>query len=200
MSDAPKQEAAHAAVQGGRGRRLWFIVPALVFVGVAIALAVGLGRQGEQGSRDVPSALIDKPVPSFSLAPVKGHGPGLSDADIKAAGVSILNVFASWCGPCRVEHPIWMAYAERPDAVPLFGLNYKDRPDDASGWLDKLGNPYARTGADLDGRVGIDFGVYGVPETFVIDATGRIVYKHIGVMTRRDLEEKILPTVARLKE
>ena len=91
-----------ATARGGRSRRLWFIVPALVFVGVAIALAVGLGRQGEQSSRDIPSALIDKPVPGFSLAPVEGHGPGLTDADIQAAGVSILNVFASWCGPCRV--------------------------------------------------------------------------------------------------
>ncbi|MGD9538303.1 MAG: DsbE family thiol:disulfide interchange protein [Alphaproteobacteria bacterium] len=199
MSDTPEQETEARAAAPSRIRRLWFVVPVLVFAGVALALGLGLGRQSEQGARDVPSALIDKPMPGFTLAPVKGYDAGLSDADIRAAGVSIINVFASWCGPCRVEHPLWVEYAKRPDAVALFGLNYKDKPDDAAGWLARLGDPYTRIGADLDGRVGIDFGVYGVPETFVIDGAGRIVYKHVGVMTQRDLDGKILPVIARLK-
>lgn len=180
-------------------RRLWFALPILVFVGIAAALVFGLGRQGDEHARDLPSALIDKPLPAFTLPPVEGYEVGLSDADIKAAGVSILNVFASWCGPCQVEHPIWMAYAKQSDAVPLFGLNSKDQPENAANWLKKLGDPYKLIGADRDGRVSIDFGVYGVPETFVIDATGRIVLKHIGVMTRKDLDQTILPLIARLK-
>ena len=139
MSDAPEQGTEAQTAASGRIRRLWFVVPVLAFAGVALALGLGLGRQGEQGARDVPSALIDKPMPGFTLAPVKGYDAGLSDADVKAAGVSIINVFASWCGPCRVEHPLWVEYAGRPDAVALFGLNYKDKPDDAAGWLARLG-------------------------------------------------------------
>lgn len=199
MSEEPEPVAGAEAPPAALRRRLWFILPVLVFVGVAAVLAFGLGRQGDEHQRDLPSALIDKPIPAFALPPVKGHEAGLSDADLKAAGVAMLNVFASWCGPCRVEHPIWMDYAKRPDAVPLFGLNYKDQPDNAANWLQKLGDPYKRIGADLEGRVGIDFGVYGVPETFVIDKSGRIVLKHIGVMTQKDLEETILPLIARLK-
>jgi cytochrome c biogenesis protein CcmG/thiol:disulfide interchange protein DsbE len=196
MSDVPKpaEEPRPSA-----WRRLRFVIPAVVFIGIALALAFGLGRQGDEHARDLPSALLDRPLPAFALPPVKGDEVGLSDTDIKAAGVSILNVFASWCGPCRVEHPIWMDYAKRSDAVALYGLNYKDQPDNASDWLQKLGDPYGRIGADLDGRIGIEFGVYGVPETFVIDKTGRIVYKHIGVMTRKDLDETILPLIERLK-
>ena len=199
MSETPEPTPAAESPRPVARRRLWFVLPVVVFVGIAAVLAFGLGRQGDEHVRDLPSALIDKPMPAFSLAAVKGRDSGLADTDLKAAGVSILNVFASWCGPCRVEHPIWMEYAKRPDAVPLFGLNYKDQPDNAANWLQKLGDPYKRIGADVEGRVGIDFGVYGVPETFVIDKTGRIVLKHIGVMTQKDLDETILPLVARLK-
>ncbi len=199
MSDLP--EPSEAATDKPRSfiKRLWFVLPVLVFVVIAVVLAVGLGRQSNEHARDLPSALVDKPLPTFNLPPVEGYETGLSDGDIKAAGVSLLNVFASWCGPCRVEHPVWMDYAKQPDAVPIFGLNYKDQPENASSWLKKLGDPYRKIGADLNGRVGIDFGVYGVPETFVFDKSGRIVFKHVGVMTRKDLDETILPLIARLK-
>lgn len=199
MSDLPEPSEAATDMRRSLVKRLWFVLPVLVFVVIAVVLAVTLGRQSNEHARDLPSALVDKPLPAFNLPPVEGYEAGLSDADIKAAGVSLLNVFASWCGPCRVEHPIWMDYAKQPDAVPLFGLNYKDQPENASSWLKKLGDPYRKIGADLNGRVGIDFGVYGVPETFIIDKTGRIVFKHVGVMTRKDLDETILPLIARLK-
>jgi cytochrome c biogenesis protein CcmG/thiol:disulfide interchange protein DsbE len=110
--------------------------------------------------------------------------------------VSVVNVFASWCVPCRQEHPLIQRLARE---VPVHGFNYKDRPEDAARWLDELGDPYTRTGADLDGRVAIDWGVYGVPETFVIDREGRIAYKHIGPIPPRILDEKLLPLIERLR-
>src|SRR5690606_16548335 len=115
---------------------------------------------------NLPSTLISKPVPDFALPPVKGRTLGLSSTDLKGE-VSLVNVFASWCVACRAEHPLFMKLAAQ-GTVPLHGLNYKDQPDDAAKWLDSLGDPYTRTGADISGRVAIDWGVYGVPETFVI--------------------------------
>ncbi len=109
-----------------------------------------------------------------------------------------MNVFASWCTVCRVEHPVFMEL-NRDGSLPIHGLNYKDRPEHAAKWLDELGDPYTRTGADINGRVGIDWGVYGVPETFVISAQGTIAYKHIGPVTQETLEQTILPLVARLR-
>ena len=179
--------------------RLRFVIPVALFGALAIVLGFQLGRSDEQHARDLPSALLDRPMPDFALPPVEGRDVGLSDDDLRAAGVSILNVFASWCGPCRVEHPIWIEYAKSPDAVPVFGINYKDQPGDAAAWLKKLGDPYKGIGADLDGRVGIEWGVYGVPETFLIDREGRIVWKQIGIMTREDFEKKLLPQLARVK-
>jgi len=141
--------------------------------------------------------LIGKPVPDFRLAPVKGRALGLASADLKAE-VSVVNVFASWCTACRDEHPLWMTLA-RERALPIHGLNYKDKPDDAARWLDELGDPYMRTGADRDGRVGIDWGVYGVPETFVIDREGRIRRKIIGAINRRIVDEELMPLVRQLR-
>jgi cytochrome c biogenesis protein CcmG/thiol:disulfide interchange protein DsbE len=112
--------------------------------------------------------------------------------------VSLVNVFASWCVACREEHPVLMNL-RREGFVPIHGLNYKDRPEDAARWLDTLGDPYTRTGADLDGRVAIDWGVYGVPETFVVDRDGRIAYKHIGPVTPDVLEKKLRPLIASLR-
>ena len=136
-------------------------------------------------------------MPQFRLAPVKGRSLGLASADLEGE-VSVVNVFASWCTACRDEHPLWMALA-RERALPIHGLNYKDKPDDAARWLDELGDPYTRTGADLDGRVGIDWGVYGVPETFVIDRQGRIRRKIIGAINRRIVDEELLPLVRQLR-
>ncbi len=174
-------------------RRLLHVAPVAGFAALTGVLAWGLTRNASV----IPSALIGRMVPQFALPPVKGRALGLSSDDLRGE-VSLVNVFASWCTACRDEHPIFMQLAAS-GAVPLHGLNYKDRPDDAAEWLDTLGDPYTRTGADINGRVGIDFGVYGVPETFVVSADGRIAYKHIGPVTPQALEEVILPLVRRLR-
>jgi cytochrome c biogenesis protein CcmG, thiol:disulfide interchange protein DsbE len=174
--------------------RLGYIIPFVLFLALAVALYVGLQLK----PRDIPSALIDKPVPTFDLGPVKNYSPGLKTANLQEGEVSLVNIFASWCGPCRVEHPVFMALSKTGE-VTLHGINYKDDPDNASNWLARYGNPYERTGADRNGRVGIDWGVYGVPETFVIDQSGRIRYKHVGVMTQDILDKNILPLVRQLK-
>ncbi|MFQ5566385.1 MAG: DsbE family thiol:disulfide interchange protein [Paracoccaceae bacterium] len=170
-----------------------FVVPAIASALIAAVFGWGL----QHSTDDLPSTLIGKPVPDFELPPVQGRTLGLSSADLRGE-VSLVNVFASWCVACRAEHPLLMALNTN-DVVSIHGLNYKDRPEDAADWLDTLGDPYTRTGADIDGRVAIDWGVYGVPETFVIGADGRIVYKQIGPISRRVLDEKILPLVRKLQ-
>ena len=174
-------------------RRLAVLLPGMIFVALAALLGWGLTRNAS----DIPSALINKPVPEFSLPPVQGRTLGLSSSNLRGE-VSLVNVFASWCLACREEHPVFMQLA-KSGTVPLHGLDYKDQPADAARWLDAGGDPYTRTGADLTGRVAIDWGVYGVPETFVVSADGRIVYKHIGAVTEEALQKTILPLVARLR-
>jgi cytochrome c biogenesis protein CcmG, thiol:disulfide interchange protein DsbE len=176
-----------------KGPALARFLPLAVFIGLAVLFGVGLTLK----PREVPSPLIGKPVPEFDLPPVKGRTLGLASADLSGK-VSLVNVFASWCVACRDEHPIWMDLA-RQGIVPLHGLNYKDKPDDASAWLQELGDPYTRTGADISGRVGIDWGVYGVPETYVIDRNGRIVYKQIGAVTPQLMRDTIMPLVFKLQ-
>ena len=174
-------------------KRLVFLLPVTLFIALAVALAWGLTRD----PGELPSVLIGKPVPEFALPPVQGRTLGLSSDDLQGE-VSLINVFASWCTACRDEHPLFMRLSAS-GVVPIHGLNYRDRPEDAAGWLDELGDPYTRTGADRNGRVGIDWGVYGVPETFVVGPDGRIAYKHVGPVTERALKETILPLVARLR-
>ena len=178
-------------------RRLRYLAPVFLFVALAAALAVQL-LTGEPSK--VPSALIDKPVPEFSLPPVQGFekAGGFATADLGNGEIALVNIFASWCGPCRVEHPLLMALAEA-GTVPLYGINYKDTPDDAERWLGRLGNPYTLMGADLNGRTGIEWGVYGVPETFVVDGSGRIRHRHVGVLSKYDLDETILPLIEDLR-
>jgi cytochrome c biogenesis protein CcmG/thiol:disulfide interchange protein DsbE len=180
---------AQAPAPGAR-RNLW---PLAIFAVIAVFLGVGLTLN----PREIPSPLVGKPVPEFRLEPVKGRTLGLAAGDLRGE-VTIVNVFASWCVACRDEHPLWMQL-QSAGSVPLHGLNYKDRPDDAARWLDELGDPYTRTGADLNGRVGIDWGVYGVPETFIVDKHGVIRHKVIGAVTRKTLDEKVLPLVRRLQ-
>jgi len=189
----PQASGAGAAAPAPARSRWTYLGPLVVFAIVAVFLGIGLTRN----PREVPSPLIDKPVPQFRLAPVKGRSLGLASEDLKGE-VSVVNVFASWCTACRDEHPLWMTLA-RSRALPIHGLNYKDKPDDAARWLDALGDPYTRTGADLDGRVGIDWGVYGVPETFVIDRQGRIRRKIIGAINRRIVDEELIPLVRQLR-
>ena len=174
--------------------RLAGYIPLLVFAVIAVFLGIGL----TMNPRNIPSPLIGKPVPEFSLPPVKGGTLGLASADLRGE-VSIVNVFASWCVACREEHPILMGIKEK-GLVPLHGINYKDKPDDARAWLDEMGDPYTRIGADISGRVAIDWGVYGVPETFVIDREGRIAYKQIGAVTPEILRDKIMPLVKQLQK
>ncbi|MGB3447217.1 DsbE family thiol:disulfide interchange protein [Rhodopseudomonas sp. BAL398] len=180
---------AHAGI-----RRIVLIAPLTIFLGVAVVLAWGMTRNPSA----IPSALIGKPVPEFTLPPVKGRTLGLASADLNGE-VSLVNVFASWCTACREEHPIFMQLKAK-GIVAIHGLNYKDQPDDAARWLNTMGDPYARTGADRNGRVAIDWGVYGVPETFVITKDGRIAYKHIGAVTPKVLEDTILPLIRKLRQ
>ncbi len=193
MSDTAQDIEGATGVRA-TSRRAALLVPLLVFVGLVVVFAIGLTRN----PREIPSPLIGKPVPEFALPPVKGRTLGLASADLRTGEASIVNVFASWCVPCRAEHPIFLQL-QRERLVPLHGINYKDRSEDAARWLDELGDPYARTGADLDGRVAIDWGVYGVPETFVIGRDGRIAYKHIGPITPEVLEGTLRPLIAKLQ-
>lgn len=171
----------------------------LVALPLAIAATLGglffWGLQNNDGA--LPSALIGQPAPEFSLPSVGGRGEGFSTTDLRGE-VSLVNIWASWCAPCRAEMPLLVELANA-GTVRVFGINYKDRPDAALAFLDELGNPYSRLGADPTGRIGLDWGVYGLPETFVVDAEGRIAYKHVGPFDRQSLEEQILPVVARLK-
>ena len=175
-------------------RRLFYILP-VVLLGLVAALAyLRLGKDPSV----LPSALIDRPAPEFTLPPLLDTMPGLATSDLKGQ-VALVNVFASWCAPCRVEHPVFLRLKEE-GRVAIYGINYKDKPEDATAWLQRLGNPYTRIGADREGRAAIEWGVYGVPETFVIDREGRIRYRHVGPVQPRDLDEKILPLLAELQK
>jgi cytochrome c biogenesis protein CcmG/thiol:disulfide interchange protein DsbE len=165
----------------------------VAFLAVVVAFVVGL----DQDTDVLPSPLIGKPIPMFTLPPVKGRSLGLAAGDLKGE-VSLVNVFASWCVACREEHPVLMRLRAQ-GTVPINGLNYKDKPDDAARWLDAMGDPYTRTGADIDGRVAIEWGVYGVPETFVVDRQGRIALKRVGPITPAILETVILPLISTLR-
>ena len=173
-------------------KSLRFIVPLAVFLVLVGFLAAGL----KLDPRKVPSPLIGKPAPAFKL-PRLDDPAQLVTRDAMVGKVWVLNVWASWCGPCRDEHPHVVAFA-RTKLAPLVGLNYKDARSDALAWLKELGDPYDLSLSDLDGRVGIDFGVYGVPETFVIDKGGVIRFKHVGPLTLEVLNTQLLPLLKEL--
>jgi cytochrome c biogenesis protein CcmG, thiol:disulfide interchange protein DsbE len=191
LSNAGDPAVARAAP---RSFRPLFLLPVAGFLGLVAAFALGLHNDPSL----VPSPLIGKPVPVFDLPPIAGQSLGLSSRDLEGR-VSLVNVFASWCVSCREEHPLLLRL-EQSKIVPILGLDYKDKPADAARWLAVMGDPYGRTGADIDGRVAIDWGVYGVPETFVVDRRGIIAYKQTGPITPAILEQTILPMVARLQE
>ncbi|MDH3386333.1 MAG: DsbE family thiol:disulfide interchange protein [Gammaproteobacteria bacterium] len=169
-----------------------FALPLAIFVLMVGLLGYGLRLDPKK----VPSPLIDKPAPAFSLSILGDPSRQLSTADM-AGQVWVLNVWASWCISCRAEHAVITALAGK-NLVAVIGLNYKDESADAVRWLEQFGNPYATSIVDRDGRVGIDWGVYGVPETFVIGADGLIKYKHIGPVTHESLEQKIMPILMEL--
>jgi cytochrome c biogenesis protein CcmG/thiol:disulfide interchange protein DsbE len=171
-----------------------FLIPLAVFVVLVGFLAVGLNRD----PREVPSPLVGKPAPAFRVAQLHEPGKTFSPEDMKGQ-VWLLNVWASWCVSCREEHPLLVEFA-RAQAAPLVGLDYKDKREDGLNTLARGGNPYSVTAFDGDGRVGIDYGVYGVPETYVIDKAGVIRYKQIGPITAEALQKKILPLIEELKK
>ena len=187
MSTAPTQP---------RGRT-WIILPLLVFAGLAGIFIVGL-QSGDPSK--LPSALIGQPAPEFDLPQLDGleadgqQIPALATVNFGNGKVTLLNVWASWCGPCRDEHPILMDLAKRDD-INLVGINYKDQRENAVRFLTVLGNPFSRVGVDATGRTAVDYGVYGVPETFVIDQQGRVRYKKVGPLDAASLREGLLPVI-----
>lgn len=164
-----------------------FLIPLALFIGLVVFLAIGLGRD----PHEVPSPLINKPAPAFQLPQLHEPAKTFSAQEMRGK-VWLLNVWASWCISCREEHPVLLDFA-RSGPVPLYGLNYKDQRNDAIAWLNELGDPYRLSAVDLDGRVGIDYGVYGAPETYLIDREGVIRFKHIGPLTPDVIQNKILP-------
>jgi len=174
-------------------RHILYLLPLLVFLAMSVYFAIGLSKDPSE----LPSALINKPVPEFDLPPLMEDIPGLATADF-GGEVVIVNVFASWCVPCRIEHPMISRMANE-GIVPVYGLNWKDEKTDAKAWLKELGNPYSRIGWDLSGRVGIDWGVYGVPETYIIGKQGHIRYKHVGPILRDTLNETLIPIIQELQ-
>lgn len=165
-------------------------LPLIIFAGLLILLGVGLGMN----PRDLPSALVGKPVPAFNLPDLMDQDKQVSETDFKGK-VWVLNVWASWCVACQAEHELLLKW-QRPEGVDLVGLNYKDESRAARAWLvDMGGNPYDRVAVDMKGLVGIDLGVYGVPETFVIDKQGQIVRRLTGALTAESVEAKLKPVI-----
>ena len=173
-------------------KALKFAIPLAVFLALAVFFAIGLTRD----PRVVPSPLIDKPAPAFKLEQLRDPQRAFTPEDMKGK-VWMLNVWASWCASCRIEHPLLVDIA-RKRIVPIVGLNYKDQREDAKAWLKKFGDPYELSAWDIDGRVGLDFGVYGAPETFLIDKQGVIRHKQIGPITPEALDKTILPLIRKL--
>lgn len=179
-----------------RKTRAWLtLLPVAVFALLAILFYRGLSGN----PADVPSVLINKPVPAFTLSPIAGLDlPGLADGDLKKGEVTLVNVWASWCVPCREEHPLLMELASRGD-LRVVGINYKDDPENARRFLVTLGIPFAAVGADPNGRAAVDWGVYGVPESFLVDGTGTIRMKWIGPLTREALTKQIIPKIEEIR-
>ena len=173
-------------------RKLIYLTPAAVLAALLAAFALGLGHDPHL----LPSALIDRPAPEFALPGLYDGANGLTRKDLDGR-ITVINFFASWCVPCREEQPALMELARRRGVI-LDGIAYKDKPDESRRFLDRFGNPYALIGVDSSGTTGIDFGVYGVPETYVVDAAGRIRYRHVGPLTAADVRDKILPVLVRM--
>ena len=171
---------------------LRYLIPLGLFLVLVVFLAIGLGRD----PREVPSPLINKAAPTFRLPQLQDPSKTLSAEDMRGK-FWVLNVWASWCVSCRDEHPLLLEYA-KAGAVPIYGLNWKDRREDALAWLDELGDPYVVNAADLEGRVAIDYGVYGAPETYLIDQGGVIRHKHVGPVTREVWKDEFMPLVQQL--
>ncbi|HKP47155.1 MAG TPA: DsbE family thiol:disulfide interchange protein [Pyrinomonadaceae bacterium] len=171
-----------------------FAIPLGIFIVLVAFLAIGLRKD----PHEVPSPLINKPAPAFQLPQLRDPAKSFSAQDMRGK-VWLLNVWASWCVTCRDEHPLLLEYA-RSAAIPIYGLNYKDKREDALSWLGELGDPYVLSASDSDGRVGIDYGVYGAPETYLIDRDGVIRFKQIGPVTPDVWQKTILPLAQQLNK
>ncbi|MCV2880916.1 DsbE family thiol:disulfide interchange protein [Actibacterium sp. XHP0104] len=163
------------------------MLPPVLFIGLAVLFFLGMERENPN---ELPSAFVGRAAPAVQLTPL-GEGATITDADIAAEGVKLVNFWASWCAPCRAEHPMLEDLAA--EGVTIYGINYKDEPANALGFLDELGNPYTAIAADAQGRTALEWGVYGVPETYVIDGQGRILHRTAGPLTRQIVERDIRP-------
>ena len=174
-------------------KALRFLIPLAVFVAIGGLLASGLGKD----PRRLPSALIDKPAPDFDLPELRREGERVTKAGLLGKPY-LLNVWGSWCVECRVEHPVLTEFANR-GVLPVVGLNWKDPAEDALRWLDQFGDPFDAIAHDPEGDTVIDFGSYGAPETFLIDAEGRIRYKHVGALSHRVIEDELMPALRQIQ-
>jgi cytochrome c biogenesis protein CcmG/thiol:disulfide interchange protein DsbE len=183
--------------------RLRYLIPAALFLmlGAGFVYALVAIQSGKKNPSEVPSALIGKPAPEFALPAPAGFPQGLSSADLKGK-VTILNVFASWCPPCHVEHPLLLELAKeaKGGAFQLVGLNWKDKDEKLAAWFKEAGDPFSRIGADRTGRIGIEWGVYGAPETYILDRDAKIVYRYAGPLTKELIRDEIRPILAKLKK
>jgi cytochrome c biogenesis protein CcmG/thiol:disulfide interchange protein DsbE len=191
-----KNEPAQQTGEPAPTRRYGFLaIPVIAFLGFGVFY---YGLTHDAGDRTVPSALIGRQAPDFALPAVPGASqPGFARKDLDGK-VSVINVWASWCAPCRLEHPVLMELGKSKD-FQLFGLNYRDKPENARRYLGALGNPFAAVGYDESGRVGIDWGVYGQPETFIVSPKGVVTYKFVGPLSPEAVEKILLPEVARAR-
>jgi len=170
------------------------ILPPVIFAGLAAMFYLGMQREDPDA---LPSVRIGREAPPVVLTQLGGEAP-FDDAVLRAPGVKLVNYWASWCAPCRVEHPKLETLAD--EGIPIYGVNYKDKPGNALGFLDELGDPYAAIGADAKGRMALDWGLYGVPETYVIDGSGEIVLRFAGPITDQILENTIRPAIREARE
>jgi cytochrome c biogenesis protein CcmG/thiol:disulfide interchange protein DsbE len=175
-------------------KRLLLFVPVALFALVSVYFAIGLQRDPSR----IPPTLIDQPAPAFDLPPIEGREAGFSTDDLKGK-VSMVNIFASWCVACVYEQPT-LVEIQQSGGPPIYGLAWKDEPGATAQWLDRQGDPFTAVGDDADGRVAIDFGVTGAPETYVIDKQGRVRYKHVGVIMPADWRNTLGPLVAELEQ
>lgn len=199
-TDSAGATAAPAAPQARR-KKGWAMVPVLLFLSLSGLFYFALFAGDPQ---KLPSTLIGKPVPQTEFAPLEGlvdggkPVPGFSSADLAKGQVSLVNFWASWCIPCVQEHPLLIDIAKRT-GVPVFGINYKDAPDAARRFIGRYGNPYTAVGVDPLGRGAIEWGVYGMPESFLVDGQGRIIFKHVGPFSKESVEKQVLPAIEKAR-
>lgn len=204
MSDTPADNKTPEGSEGQKGAFPWWaMMPVVFFAGLVLVFVVLM--TDDKSASTVPSVLINKPASEFDLPQLDGlkrdgkQLPGIKTADLKKGKVHLVNFWASWCTGCREEHPVLEAF-HRMNFVPIVGIDYKDAPSNALRFLGQYGNPYDIVGVDRKGRMGIDWGVYGIPETFVVDGEGIIRYKHIGPISPKDLKEIIIPEIEKARK